>query len=163
MKYDLNSIKNITPDNMGGLCKLLFVPKEWIQTDAVLSIHDNKVLVPPVLIDGVNWLELVALQQTLGFQELQKKTSAGESFEQTLTGIFTAEYQSINTKVNLMSYHEFVVIYVAPNKDKKIIGNKKNGLNFVSDFTTGITASDRHAYNFSFNTVSDSRAPFYPV
>lgn len=162
MKYDPNTLRNITPENMGGLCSLLFVPKEWVAADAELSILDNKMKTPVTLIAGKTWLELKPFQQTLGFQELGKRTPAGTMYEVTIPGMFTGEYQDLNTKQNLFPYHEYVVIYISPQKEKKIIGTSKKGMTFISDFNTGVSASDRHAYTFSFQYNHEQRAAFYP-
>lgn len=161
-KYDLSEIKNSYAENAGGLCQLSFAPIEWLASEIELNLYTNEIKAAVSFVSGRGWLDIIALQDSLSFNEVRKDSSAGPYYEGLIACVINGDNPSIQKLVQALSFHEFVIKYKGRNGEIKLIGSKKSGASFKSDFTTGSSFDQKHFYNFSFAFESKDRAPFYP-
>lgn len=162
-KYSLASVANSYADNAGGLCSFVFVPIDWIATDAKINNITNKAYVAPTLKSGKSWLSAKVLQDSLQFSESTKVTESGIMLEQQLSGVLNGDTDENNRIMHIMSLYEFVVIYKGRNGESKIIGNSLAGLKFKSDFSTDAAFSGKHAFAFMLTMQAKEPAHHYPL
>lgn len=163
MKYDPLDIANKGGHNAGGLCSLVFVPKQWIDDDAVVSRAGNIISTAPTLIVGASWLSAKFMQDTLGFSEVQDVTGEGNKFTQVITGVLNKDSADNNSLLNALVFSEYVVIYTSRNGNRKYIGNKSKGMQVRANFNTGAEFSGKEAYTITFSFESEERAPQYTL
>lgn len=162
MKYYNEAIASIKPDNIGGVCSIKFVPKDWILTDATLSIQKNKTLSAVVLKPTRNWLELLPLHDSTSFTEPQQNSSAGTLYAQSIVANVSGESELLNTLMNALPYVEVVVLVKDRMGNIKLVGNKSHGLTFSTQLATGMIGAEKNVYAVSFQGESAERAPLYP-
>lgn len=162
MKYDIDSIENSTKDNAGGLCYFHFVPKEWIQDDAELSIASNIVNAAISLAGSYQWLKAQCMQDTMGYTEAQEETPAGTKYVQTLVGEINGDNENMLQIMNALPHHEYVVIYTDRQGQRKLIGNKLKGMSFQAVYAIGSKYVDKQSYRLTLVHESAERAPLYP-
>ena len=159
MKYEPTHLTNKSGHNAGGLCSFNFVPRQWIDTDAVISESDNIISTAPTLIAGKQWLTARCLQDTLSFTETPETGAAGTSYNQVINGVLLGDSADNNTLLNVLAFCELVVVIETRNGNKKLIGNKENGMMFRSQFATDAQFAGKEAYTITLAFSSQEKAP----
>lgn len=162
MKYDLAPIKSINPENIGGVCFLKIVPKEWILSESAISNQSNKAITATVLKAGRTWLDILSLYDSVIFTETSQSTAAGVMYSQSVVANVSGESELLNTLTNATSYSEFVLLIKDRMGNVKLVGNKSHGLTFSSQLATGMIGTEKNVYDISFQGESGERAPLYP-
>ena len=161
-KYDLTNLDNNNSDNLGGICSFVFAPKEWIQKDAEVHGLSGEASNAMTLLPSFNWLQGSCLRDSMEYTEEQQEVEAGTFYLQKLAGVVNKDATSVNVNDNALRYRECVVIYKDRNGVRKLIGNKKKAMNFISRLATGAEIKDKTAFYFSFEHQNNERALVYP-
>jgi hypothetical protein len=160
MIYDLSSFKNPTENNLGGLCRIYFVPREWLLKPVVLSIEDNSVQAAVELMPGKSWLTGEPLQGTAMFEEEQRRPEAGLMFAQRVTFQVMRDESYMSTVMNAFSRHEYVVTVRDNNGKMRLVGNEKKGMTPTYKTTTGTGVESKNHFAVELVHESEGPAPF---
>lgn len=163
MKYTPGNILNTSGHNAGGLCSLVFVPKQWIETDAIIDETNNTMKYGAGLIGGAAWLSAKFLQDTLRYSEGQEFTEEGHKFKQVISGVINGDSPENNTLLNALPYGEYVVIYTSQNGNRRYIGNKSKGMFLSATFNTDAEFAGKEAYTITFSFEASERAVQYAL
>lgn len=163
MRYDLQNVTDNRGMNAGGICKIEFVPKDWIAAHFAPSAADGAVHGKPTLIAGKSWLTGKMERNGTSFDEDGKLADAGDYAEQTINGSINKDILATNNLMNTLRYYEYVVIIYGKNGNNRIVGNKSSGMLFSSKYTSGATYADKEVYRLSFTHVMAENAPLLVV
>jgi hypothetical protein len=163
MKYDPSNILNTTGHNAGGLCSLVFVPKQWVATDAVINETTNTMQTAATLTGGADWLNATFLQDTLRYTEGQEFTEEGHKFTHVITGVINGDSPDNNTLLNALPFGEYVVIYTSRNGNRRYFGNKNKGMRFSANFSTDAEFAGKESFTITFSLETQERSVQYSL
>lgn len=163
MKYAPGNILNASGHNAGGLCSLVFVPKQWIATDAIIDETDNTMKSAAGLTGGAAWLNATFLQDTLRYNQVQEFTEEGHKFKHVITGVINGDSPENNTLLNALPFGEYVVIYTSRNGNRRYFGTKDKGMMLNSTFNTDAEFSGKEAYTITFSLETQEQAVQYAL
>lgn len=163
MKYDPTNILNGSGANAGGLCSLVFVPKQWISTDAIIDETNNTMKYGAGLTGGAAWLSAKFLQDTLRYTEQQEFTEEGHKFKHIITGVINGDSPENNTLLNALPFGEYVVIYTSRNGNRRYFGNKNKGMMLSATFNTDAEFAGKEAYTITFSLETSEQSVQYSL
>lgn len=161
-RYDLTDIASTMGENLGGICKFQFVPKEWIDEFPEENADTGVALYAVTLLPGYSWLTAVCLRDSMEFTEDQQQNEAGSFFQQKLSGVINKDDAELNILNDALRFRECVVIYTDRNGKKKLIGKSSKAMSFSSRLATGLEVKDKTAFYVEFTHESIDRAMHYP-
>ncbi len=148
-------------NNSGGVCQLKMIPKGWLQQDLVIDKTSGNISTAPTLIPGRTWIVLEMMDNTVELTERAKSDKAGKYTETTITGVVFQDGESLRAVLDNIQYLDFVVLVTDKNKVRRLVGNKKKGMTFSTDFTTGKKPIEANKFEITFSLQSAEPAPIY--
>lgn len=151
----MRSIDKYYIDNIGSIAKIQFVPIDHVQSMTrpihgvgTITLKTNKV-----------WLDLYATPFTAEFKNEFKSDSKGSFFQFSLTGSIPAYSEELNTRINFLTNHSFVVKIYDANGFTRVIGTLDFPCRFSYKGTTGKTTASKNHVTFEFS----GRSKYAPI
>jgi hypothetical protein len=136
----------------GGICKLWFVPINWINSFSGINPLTQNLFTEPTLLAGKNWIGPIVLPDTQkGYEEKPTDSTAGIFYKRKITALIPGFGQSMHHQTQNMVHQSFCVIAKLRTTNAYIVvGNKQFGLSFTSEFASGNNAADAATIKIQF-------------
>ena len=159
--YSLRPITSGTGQNLGGICRFYFAPKEWLANDVVIDPASGYVKTAVTLIAGKEWLLGECQDQSQVYTEEDVTSSAGTGVSCALAGRALRDALARHLNLKRLRYHELVVICYDRNGACRIVGDKKKAMTPLTKFTAGEAVKDANIYALNLTHQMTDPAPYY--
>lgn len=163
MKQVYSNFDLATGPHEGGICKVTFIPREWVAERVQPDFLTGIVTGPLELADSRNWIELNLVDETYDFQEKPKTSKNGDYFETSISGDSNILDSSMIQKLESIRNHEVIAIVMDKKKNMRIVGHNDKAMKF----SYGIRETNNQAW---YNKVSieltiqmPTSSPYYSV
>jgi len=160
MKPVYHNITPVTGPHIGGMCKLFLLPKEWAANDPVIDFNTNKVLTDLPVISGKTWLEVELVSDTLEYGEKPKTNANGDYYEISTGGLLNFHDADLLQLLETLRYHEFLVIAQDKKNQKRLIGNRTNGMLLQIGYDEDATNGGTSRVSISLTIDLESKPPY---
>ena len=158
----LTSISRFCAANLGGLQLVEYAPVSWIDASAYQKIISDtwnwQKAIP--FQEGYDWLSIYLLPARRLWSERQVNGEYGPSFDQSIEGILPSMRPEVSLQLAEMTGYRYILRLTDRNAKTWLIGTKDEGLEFVSEATTG-EQNGLNNYLIRFTGQSSERAYGY--
>ncbi|MBC6988554.1 hypothetical protein [Hymenobacter sp. BT491] len=156
--YELRNLEQSIGDNLGGIEACWYVPVEQVQhipdSDAPILFEDVQ------LRAGATWYQVVAVQDSIRYQQPGKNDRSGDWFQPKLTGVLAKNTSGLAAGLEAMQGHLYVVLYRDANGQVWLVGSLDEPLTWSEVLDAG-SATSRNQTSFTFATDTTRRARAY--
>lgn len=157
---NMNSFPEIEHNEQaGGNASFQFAPISYIY--AIPLPVDGKVTTEINMNGDYTFLSGYSSPESLSFEEQMQQNAPGPTWQPVVKGFYPKATDDINSLLQEMSGHRFVLIVTDNNGVKRIAGNLSEPLSFRYRSATGVRPSERPGIEFEFSGICTSPSPVY--
>lgn len=143
----MRSIDKFYIDNIGSIQKLLFIPIDHIDSMS-RPIHGYGSI---TLKTNKQWFDLYFTPYTADYKMEFKSDHKGSFFTFNLSGSIPTNSAELNTRINFLTNHSFVVKIFDSNGFTRALGSLDFPLKFAYKATTGKSPASKNEIIFEFS------------
>jgi hypothetical protein len=144
-----------------GICKIQVAPKEWLDTDVVPDFLTKNVTAPIILITGKSFIDLNFIWPSYEYNEKPKSSKHGSFTEVSLSGAINYTSPDILATLETLEYHELVAVVTDSRRQRRIIGNKEQGLSLTFSNKNANLSNSTNAIEVNMVMEQEGKPPFY--
>jgi len=113
-----------------------------------------------------SWLPLKLLFNNNSFQENNKETPNGDTFDMVLKGLLPGDSAHIRNLLDNMKHYRYVLLYRCRDytiNTYRLVGSKEYPLKLTSIFSSGEKAGDMRGHSMTFSVTAPFKSRFYKL
>jgi hypothetical protein len=147
--------------NVGGYRKVEYAPFPWIDFDnyeELISSNYRHINDVPFL-DGNTWLSCYLLPQPRIFEEIEKNTSQGSYYQQSVQGTIAGQSPALSLELVSMKRYPYLLRLENREGEKFLLGTKEHPFRMTASFTTGPAHTALKSHRIIWESKTPHKAP----
>ncbi len=144
-----------------GICQIQVAPREWLDTDVVPDFTTKNVTTPVILKTGKSFITLDFIWPSYEYNEKPKNSKNGTFTEVSVGGVINYTSPDILATLETLEYHELVGIITDSRRQRRIVGNKEQGLSLTFSNKNGNLSNSTNAIEVNMVIEQEGKPPFY--
>lgn len=163
MKNVYSSLQPKTGHHVGGTCKILLAPREWLINAYTVNFSNGKITTQLSLISGKSWLTMDLVEDSYRWEETAKSNNAGTYYEKSIGGLINYMDPELLQLLETLRYHEFVVQAKDKKKQWRVTGNAGAGMLLQYNNSNNNNQGGNQIVAIDLQIQEETSSPFYDI
>ena len=131
----LQAIEQTEP-SIGGYCRLLIVPIQYISSWPVIDPVSGLLDDLPTLLPGKTWFSIATMPGNAVYKEDENESNAGNWYKIQLTAPLADDSTTQSLTVLTYRFNQFAVVMKEQNQITRLIGNSYAGARIIQSYSS---------------------------